>query len=354
MSLKVIETVRILDEDLSQFEILSENFTRRYFRCKDSSECEEWVSAIRSAVKTISSDMRKKSRKSVYNSDGQKFIDPNDLQIKDEVKVLLVSHISSANQIESVISRQPLWNRLIFINNVYPGDTIVISTSNGGTATLSHTMLLDKADVQRPFHIPLQNVLLASSLSVLVTDAPHITTKENTQGNGNNNGLFSKLKVVADMCRIISKNQKSVQTVILSTMIFCVGIRCICASIFGKVTIPSLPLFLGLSLVLAVISARQVINASRDRYSSMPGSIFSPKDVRPESYHLIIQEHQFTSPDAPVKAPEDEIPQRFINGCDGDIREARKRWDATRKWRETEVSHFDLSFRLRLISSPGY
>jgi hypothetical protein len=46
----------------------------------------------------------------------------------------------------------------------------------------------------------------------------------------------------------------------------------------------------------------------------------------------------FTSPDAPVKAPEDEIPQRFINGCDGDIREARRRWDATRKWRETEVS----------------
>ena len=52
---------------------------------------------------------------------------------------------------------------------------------------------------------------------------------------------------------------------------------------------------------------------------------------------MIIQEHQFTSPDAPVKAPEDEIPQRFINGCEGDIREARRRWDITRKWRETEV-----------------
>jgi hypothetical protein len=302
-------------------------------------------------VKTIS-EVRKKLRKSVYNSDGQKFVDPNDLQIKDEVHVLLVSHISSANQIESVISRQPSWNRLIFINNVYPGDTIVISTSNGGTATLSHTMLLDKADVQRPFHIPLQNVLLASSLSVLVTDAPHITTKENAEGNGTNKGstsLFSKLKVVADMCRVISKNQKSVQTIILSSMIFCVGIRCICYSIFLNTTIPSLPLFYGLSLVLAVISARQVINASRESYSSIPGSIFSPKDVRPESYHLIIQEHQFTSPDAPVKAPEDEIPQRFINGCNGDIREARKRWDATRKWRESEVRKFDLSLFLFIL-----
>jgi hypothetical protein len=340
----VIETVRILDEDLSQFEILSENFTRRYFRCKDASECEEWVSAIRSAVKTIS-EVRKKLRKSIYNSDGQKFVDPNDFQMNDEVKVLLVSHISSSKQIETVISRQPLWNRLIFINNVYPEDTIVISTSNGGTATLSHTMLLDKADLQRPFHIPLQNVLLASSLSVLVTDVPHIATKDDAEGNTTRNGstsLFSKLKVVADMCRIISKNQKSVQTIILSSMIFSVGIRCVCYSIFWNTTIPSLPLFYGLSLVLAVISARQVINASRESYSNIPGST-SPKDVRPESYHLIIQEHQFTSPDAPVKAPEDEIPQRFINGCDGDIREARKRWDATRKWRETEVMRFNLS-----------
>lgn len=256
MSLKVIETVRILDEDLSQFEILSENFTRRYFRCKDPSECEEWVSAIRSAVKTLS-ESRKKRAKSIYNSDGQKFVDPSDSQIKDEVKVLLVSHISSANQVESVISRNPAWNRLIFINNVYPGDTIVISTSNGGTATLSHTMLLDKADLQRPFHIPLQNVLLASSLSVLVTDVPHVSRNKSPEPS-NKSSFFSKLKVVADMSRIISRDQKSVQTIILSLMIFCVGMRCACYSIVQSISIPSLPLFYGLSFVLAVISAKQV------------------------------------------------------------------------------------------------
>lgn len=48
-------------------------------------------------------------------------------------------------------------------------------------------------------------------------------------------------------------------------------------------------------------------------------------------------EHQYTSPDAPVKNPDDDIPERFINGCDGDIREARRRWDITRKWRTDEV-----------------
>ena len=31
-----------------------------------------------------------------------------------------------------------------------------------------------------------------------------------------------------------------------------------------------------------------------------------------------------------------EIPQRFIDGCEGDLKEARRRWDITRHWRETE------------------
>jgi hypothetical protein len=33
---------------------------------------------------------------------------------------------------------------------------------------------------------------------------------------------------------------------------------------------------------------------------------------------------------------DDEIPQRFINGCEGDLKEARRRWDLTRHWREVE------------------
>lgn len=29
---------------------------------------------------------------------------------------------------------------------------------------------------------------------------------------------------------------------------------------------------------------------------------------------------------------------RFIDGCEGDLKEARRRWDITRHWRESEVS----------------
>lgn len=37
-----------------------------------------------------------------------------------------------------------------------------------------------------------------------------------------------------------------------------------------------------------------------------------------------------------MNQPEDEIPKRFINGCDGDLKEARRRWEITRDWREKE------------------
>lgn len=30
------------------------------------------------------------------------------------------------------------------------------------------------------------------------------------------------------------------------------------------------------------------------------------------------------------------VVDRFMNGCDQDVREARRRWDITRKWRQDE------------------
>jgi hypothetical protein len=33
-----------------------------------------------------------------------------------------------------------------------------------------------------------------------------------------------------------------------------------------------------------------------------------------------------------------QIPERYINGCNGDIKEATSRWKATEKWRVEEVS----------------
>ena len=54
------------------------------------------------------------------------------------------------------------------------------------------------------------------------------------------------------------------------------------------------------------------------------------------TFNFCLLGHTFTSPDAPVNDPEDEIPMRFINGCEGDLKEARRRWEITREWRLKE------------------
>lgn len=55
-----------------------------------------------------------------------------------------------------------------------------------------------------------------------------------------------------------------------------------------------------------------------------------------QSFHLIIAGHSFTSPDQPVVQAVESIPQRFINACDGDVEAARRRFETTSHWRETE------------------
>jgi hypothetical protein len=54
------------------------------------------------------------------------------------------------------------------------------------------------------------------------------------------------------------------------------------------------------------------------------------------NYNFFLLAHTFTSPDVPVNDPDDEIPKRFINGCEGDLKEARRRWEITRDWRLKE------------------
>jgi hypothetical protein len=172
-----MEVVRILDEDPSIFEIISSNFTNRHFKCGSASECESWVSALRSAIKTHLLSVRKKSRaKSIYNRDGQKFLTPDNQdehstgKLTNDVKVILVS-IGEPDKREEVIARNPIWGRLIILNNVCPNDEVVISISNGGSMKLTSPFLQDKATVGGSFQVDIKNVLLASSLQIVVREA---------------------------------------------------------------------------------------------------------------------------------------------------------------------------------------
>eukprot|EP00602_Paraphysomonas_sp_CaronLab_P003563 CAMPEP_0185027420 /NCGR_PEP_ID=MMETSP1103-20130426/12453_1 /TAXON_ID=36769 /ORGANISM="Paraphysomonas bandaiensis, Strain Caron Lab Isolate" /LENGTH=627 /DNA_ID=CAMNT_0027561407 /DNA_START=472 /DNA_END=2352 /DNA_ORIENTATION=- len=274
---------------------------------------------------------RKKTRaKSVYNSEGQKYADPSDSsQNTTEVKVLLVSLVSSANAIETVISRNPGWGRLIFVRDICADDTVLLSTSNGGTVSLSYATLQDKADLGKPFDVAIQNVLLASSLSVLVVSEPPSGPGVEPSvaiPQGTKQSLREEMMATL---QIISGDQYSVETLIIALMVIGTGVKSFSTLAWISSSAPSVVLFATLALLFSCHSASQVIGRTRKKQSA-------GKEAEPETFHLTIIEHQYTSPDAPVKAPEDEIPQRFLNAVDGDIREARRRWDATRKWRETE------------------
>lgn len=48
-----ILTTRILDEDSAAFEVQSTDNNRRLFRCNSSGNCEEWVTALRSAMNKL-------------------------------------------------------------------------------------------------------------------------------------------------------------------------------------------------------------------------------------------------------------------------------------------------------------
>ena len=74
----------------------------------------------------------------------------------------------------------------------------------------------------------------------------------------------------------------------------------------------------------------------------MVEQVMSTRISTQNSTHFMVRihGHAFTSPDAPINAPEEDIPKRFIDAVNGDMKEARLRWDTTRHWREQEVSSY--------------
>lgn len=208
IKLQAMEVVRILDEDPSVFEIISSNFTNRHFKCSSTSECEEWVSALRSAIKTHMLSTKKRSRsKSIYNHDGQKFLTP---EVAEEVyhasggsatndpKPLLVS-LGEPDKREQVIARNPNWGRLIILSNVTDKDELVISLSNGGSIRISSATLQDKSTSGAAFQADIKNVPLASSLQIIVREA--LVPGDGAEAGGGPSsskaaGRFADLRVV--------------------------------------------------------------------------------------------------------------------------------------------------------------
>lgn len=304
-TLDSILTVRVLDEDSTCFELQTLGQMKRIFRANNPQLCEEWVSAIRSAIKGL--DMR---------TDGH--------ENGTDVVVTLVSLRSNGSEL--VISRNPTWGRVINVPDMKSGDELAISTSNGGIVSLLYDTLTLKAEDALDFDAPVQSVTLASSLKLSVrecvysSEAPPPTSASVSQPPTRLKSMNTTVSRVIKHLSLITKDQSNSVTLVLSAMVLLVGVASI------PHVGPDTSLLFMFSFLLAVYNMQRLL---------VSGSI-SATGLQGTTLTIILHSHAFTSPDAPLNRPEDEIPQRFIDGMGGDLKEARRRWDITHSWREKE------------------
>eukprot|EP01039_Chlorochromonas_danica_P008680 gene8680-9563_t len=308
-----ILTTRIIDEDSTAFEVQSTDNNRRLFRASTPAICEEWVSAIRSAIKALNSKRPQAQRRGSISSIRNVIEDSDTENNHDmDVTVLLVSVLSAHNHYEVVVARNPEFGRMITVSSLKPDDRLILSTSNGGSAMLTYDSICMKAEEVGEFDVALQNVPLASSLklSLTVTDSVHEQrTKQTIQ------------KQISDVVVLLSRDRSLGIGVVLSVMVILTGLRSVS-------TIAShLILLLLFANALALYNIYQTLEACWAEQAHR---------MKSSTLRLVIHGHAFTSPDAPVVDTDNEIPKRFLDGCGGDVKEARQRWDITRHWRESE------------------
>jgi hypothetical protein len=122
VSLTLILSVRILDEDGNIFEIVDTHTNKRTFRASSPNVCEEWVSAIRSAIKGAAPGKLKALNRRGSGVDDDAGSGAGNDEDGSEVYVSLVSLQTRTSEV--VLARNPNWDRLINIPNVRPDDKV--------------------------------------------------------------------------------------------------------------------------------------------------------------------------------------------------------------------------------------
>lgn len=317
IALSAVLSVRILDEDSNVLAIQATDRKTRYFKGESNTDVEEWVSAIRSAgqITKTKQTAKRGSRSATFLSNFM-YGDGETIETsQEEVTVQIISIRCPSQQTEMVASRNPGWGRVIGIPGFHKDDELVISTSNGGLIVLNQVFLETRADqTMNESEVPIQGVIIPQSLRMTVArDGESKETKQTST-------LFSRASELFVQC--VSNRSASV-IAMLSLLVIVVA-----ANSLASISADSL-LLVALSVALALFSITLVLGSSQT-----PSKTKSTEQS--SHYTVTIKGHQYTSPDAPVHELDDEIPQRFINGCEGDLKEARRRWDITRHWREVE------------------
>lgn len=283
VSLANVLTVRILDEDTVSFELQSSDFKKRVFKSNTTSNCEEWVSAIRSAVKKHAGAGEEKKMPKRRLSLSSAFAGFGESEVTDdefgpggevEVSVLVVSLSSLESKQETVLSRNPGWKRLVRIKGMRPGDELIITMSNGGTTSLPLDTLLYKADTGAEFEASIQNVLLSSSLKIRAS----IEDIGSDEGEGTAGKKKSTSSIMADFDLMLSLAQSSNALTILfilAVMVVLSSIRNIILVTFSlsAFTVHDVTVISLLSLLLAVGTLKQARDMSNTRKSPLAGGV---------------------------------------------------------------------------------
>lgn len=297
-----ILTVKVMDEDSTTLEIQGLDHKKRYFRATTTVFCEEWVSAIRSAIR--SNVRRPNARRASLSTLRGNINDEDDEAFeKPEVTVSLVSLKSTMPLSEIVVTRNPEWNRLITIASVKPGDVIIISTSNGGNVSLTYDQVRLKAEDGLDFDAAVQDVTLASSLRISITLQAHATDllDRNSQRQKFKQSLRYQL---AELFTIVTSDRASAISTVLSLLVLMAGVNAMTSRSVG----PQATLLLLFATALSVYNLFTTVEMAKEGQRSLAKGL---------PIRLVIHGHLFTSPDAPINDPDSEIPQRFIDGCDG-------------------------------------
>ncbi|RYG67292.1 hypothetical protein EON64_07765 [archaeon] len=196
--------------------------------------------------------------------------------------------------------------------SIKPQDSIIISTSNGGSVLLGYETICLKAQDDVEFDVAVQNVPLASSLKIsLHMDGPQASSR------GRGAGQKTLYQQASEIVLLISQDRALGISLVLSGFVLLTGLRSVHSLSADIVLLLLFAVALALYNIVQTLEACYAEQAAKAKSSSL---------------RLVIHAHAFTSPDVPVIDADNEIPRRFIDGCDGDLKEARQRWDITRHW----------------------
>lgn len=306
-----ITSIKLVDgsqgADKRVFEILSStDRKRRYFRPLPDQEADkalEWVNAINSVVECFK--LHPKRRTTLSNFHALDALDSRATTAanSDLIVPRVISLKSAFDGSEMVIARNPAWERVIVVPFVHPGDALIISTSNGGVATVPAELMADKYAEGGAFEVAIQGISLQTAVRMSVlsnvpdgditnanstniyTTAAAASTPRSAKTQASSGGSASKRaplevdKSVASVCLSLLEDQHSVITLLLAGA--AVGVGLVCHDALRRETmllfIACLALA-GYASCVVINKARVEVQAGRSKTGMVgpsPSSLFS-------------------------------------------------------------------------------